>query len=485
MVIINFSMYSNTFFYSLIEIIKLVVILLFVESDSSSFKKCCLLNYELSINSTNISNFNRENINCQLSLTGNLIIANTSFVNVGFPDCINFQLVNAYNRSIKVFCLDRVQEYNDVFGIACSDHETTKDFFQLPSIISFRKCCPFNRKYNAEKQFCWNPVVKDDAYTPYDLAKIIINQNELVVNISIGVPLCHVNNILLDTIIMSEQISYSQNSIRINDAGPFSYDDFCIDIIDDIFEYVVVRSCRNYSNECKNKNLTCVRKCCHFGYEYDENYDCVPSQRFLSLTFQNSTHDNSNNTAKPAFLQGDICISKYVLEDDVEEDKHILTTDGKVYKFESKNIFDVDEYCVENMKSDNKTKIYICFPKELNDFLYMKMILVNISLVISIIFLLLTFAIYLILPSLRNLSGKLIMCFSATSAWSYIIIVLLNILPLEKLPTTCCPILGKKFLIKMFINRINFIPSNIYRFLYNFCKCSNSVTRMKKNENYN
>ncbi|XKL68151.1 hypothetical protein PGB90_003642 [Kerria lacca] len=440
------------------EIIKLIAILSFVQSVTSNLSKCCSLNSELSVNSTDVLNFSRENVTCKSSITGTLAITYTGYLSIGLPNCTSFQLVNAYDRSVKVFCVDRVQEYNDVFGVSCSNSAIDENFFQLPSITSFRKCCPLNRKYDDKKQFCWSPLSENDAGASNNLAKIVLKQSNLFVNVTVGVPFCHVNNVLLDTILSSEQVSYSRDSIRINDAGPFSYDEYCVDIVDDRFEYVVVRSCRDYSIECKNKNRTCVRKCCGSGYEFNEKYKCVSSQRPLSLTFQkllsrdeknHLTFSKSNEVIKPAYLQGDIC-RKYRLDDNVENDKHVLTTDGMVYKFYTEEIFDVNEYCVENEKRNNKTNTYICFPQKLNKFINVKRKLTTIGSAISAVFLSLTFAIYLILPSLRNQHGKLIMCFLVTSAWSYTTVVLQNILPFEKLPKEFCPISGKKYSTKIF-----------------------------------
>lgn len=330
--------------------------------------------------------------------------------------------------------------------------------YPVTSIINIRKCCPANRKYDADRQFCWNEFSSDNSHALLDLPKISIRREDLFVNVTFGTPHCRSTAALIDLVIPSQQVSFENDALKLK-GTVYSFDEYCVDVVDDLFEYLVVRSCQDHSTKCHYKGHLCVRKCCPAGYEIDI-HDCVPSKRSLKLFFHNVTNKDSSAPlivpvkATPAFIFGDPCSEgKFKLDPNDASDSHVLTVDGSVFMMRTKEDLDRNNYCLDNYKSDEVTRTFRCFPKEDkssevdgNLVMSMKPTVTVTCAAISVVFLLITFFIYLVLPSLHNLHGKLIMCYLMTSALSYSTVVVSIMLTYERydsLPNEICVTMGK------------------------------------------
>ncbi len=413
---------------------------------ASALYKCCPLNHELSIvgdgNTTNIG------LECQQSTTGTMSVTYTANLTIGLPQCGSYDLVSAYDRLRNVSCLDRVSQLGQIAGVACDIPGPVT--FPIPSVFNFRKCCPLNRTYDADGQYCWSPYADTHPGALEETLKIVFKREDTFVNVTFGAPPCGSSEVLVDTVIPYQKVSFlpDHDGFTINgEEGVLSTPDgFCADLVDHRFEYVVIRSCRNPYNECKHGKHVCISKCCPVDFEMQGKM-CVPGKRPLSMTIYNLSYPEvpAKNHPKPAFLQGINCPNgKHVLDDD-NTDKHILTTDGRILMVTTNVFLDTESYCLENLRSSNETKTLRCFQEKehLGKMLEMKWFLSTICATVSALFLLLTFLIYALLPPLRNEHGKLVMCYLVTSAASYLSIVAQQVLPRNELPPEVCRFEGK------------------------------------------
>lgn len=433
------------------KIIAALISLNFIAAQTMS--KCCPLNHELFINESNLNNITRENVFCRPTNGTILVALSSPSLTIGLPNCSKLDIVDAYRRDLKISCLDRIAQLNDVFAIRCAQNET-ENIHDIVTTTSLRKCCPQNRKFDWDKQYCYNQYAEDYANAATDLLKLTQNRQSHFVNLSFGTPHCRRSDVLMDKIIHRDDVQFlDTDAILINESNIpviLSFDEFCVDVVDDRFEYLVIRSCHDYITSCKHGDQVCISKCCPVGYELHDNR-CIPSTRPLNLSFYNVTDKYDSQIAtnvKPAFLQGSGCTGgKYQLNES-EEGKRIMTTSGTIFASATNTVIDINMYCVDNVKYQPKAKIFVCVPEGKNVLSMireLKPMLTSICAGISAFFFILTFFIYLLIPSLRNLHGQLIMSYLMSSAASYITVVVHRTLPLQVLSADICQAAGKFF----------------------------------------
>lgn len=420
------------------EVITVISIMWFTHSASSSLSKCCPSNFELFFKNSNDDELIlREDIICQpASTVATLAVGSSTYFHIRFPTCSKLKLVNVYQKSA-VVCIDRISPLNSIFGLTCADtSELKEDWIPMPSVTNFRKCCPYNRKYDVEKQFCWSPLSDNYTKAVPDLLKLAKRGKNVFVNVTIGTPTCRDSEALLDTVVPANQLIFnSADALRFTSSGLlFSLDEYCVDLVDDLFEYIVVRSCWDSLSTCKHDQV-CVRKCCPDAYEMQKR-SCVPSKRPISLQFHNRMNNGGYvavDGIRPAFLSRPKCPNgKYPLNRDDPTDSHVLTVENRVVMLFHNRVFGIDEFCVDNLYQMEGTRIVICLNENLSPFpnkMLLKTTLTTLCSAVSAIFLFLTFIIYAALPSLQNLHSKLIMCYLITSASSYAVVVWVRIFP--------------------------------------------------------
>ncbi|XP_076286754.1 putative G-protein coupled receptor Mth-like 3 isoform X1 [Lasioglossum baleicum] len=121
-------------------------------------------------------------------------------------------------------------------------------------------------------------------------------------------------------------------------------------------------------------------------------------------------------------------ISKYILEpDQYEEDAFVLDRNGMLRT--NSNSFPARSYCLDWKESIKIIAVVVYSdnaPPELH----------NIGIMVSIPFFLATFLVYAIIPELRSLYGKTLMCYVACLILAYTFLVLVNLL--SSLPFALC-----------------------------------------------
>lgn len=416
--------------------------------------KCCPLNHEIFIAGvSNTSHIGRENVFCRPTNGTVLLAVDSPSLSIGLPNCSKLNIIDVYRRDLKISCLDRITQLNDVFALRCAENET-ENSHEIVTTINMRKCCPLQRKFDWDEQFCWSRFAQDDPNSATDLIKLAWNRKQQFVNLSMGSPHCRKSDVLVDKIIRRDDVEFlNTDAILIkesNDSIILSFDEFCVDLVDDRFEYLVIRSCQDYITSCKHNDQACVHKCCPVGYELDGT-KCIPSVRPLSLTFYNLTQAYNSEimpiNMKPAIFQASHCSTgRYQMMDNDEPKKYMLTTSGTVYMPATNRVIDINMYCVDNVKFHNKSRTFVCVQEEKNMFAVirdLKPILTSICAAISAFFFLLTFFIYLCLPTLRNLHGQLIMSYLIASAASYVMVVIHRTVPLRGYSDFVCRAAGE------------------------------------------
>ncbi|CAB3368144.1 Hypothetical predicted protein [Cloeon dipterum] len=172
---------------------------------------------------------------------------------------------------------------------------------------------------------------------------------------------------------------------------------------------------------CVCRVKSCVRKCCPLDHHIKEATKCVEggSDKFHENIFKEKLplvrkkedvffltgHQNCNN-------------GKYKLEPNVEpDDNFTLLPTGLLQLFyvsemaENKPVH-FSQYCVEYFGDMNLISAILCFPEESveNSPQNVQYSIYSVGMLLSSVFMLLTLAVYALLPQLRNLHGKCLMC---------------------------------------------------------------------------
>lgn len=195
---------------------------------------------------------------------------------------------------------------------------------------------------------------------------------------------------------------------------------------------------------------SCVRKCCPENQTTTEDGMCVDSNSSLLYPFSPQFVDEDvNSTVKDLdiyTLYGNPCEYGSFRLDPVRDggDEFFLFRSG-VLSVPDLGNFTVADYCIEAFEGPNEILPLICFPPEdtpeedSDADIYM---MYPIGLIISVPFLFATFLVYAVIPELRNLHGKSLMCHvsSLFTAYAFLVVVQLGS---SHLSTEFCIFCGK------------------------------------------
>ena len=179
----------------------------------------------------------------------------------------------------------------------------------------------------------------------------------------------------------------------------------------------------------------CIRKCCPEGHTLTEKKECPPSNLTLLHPFEPQFIDEDTNslvtTVDVHILYGDPCSKEsYRLDPQTnEEDQFSLLLSGILRAPEFGN-FTVAEYCIEAFEEKKAILPLLCFDEEESDFSTKDKeihLLYPIGLIISVPFLFATFVVYAVIPELRNLHGKCLMCQVTSLLTAYVFLVIVQL----------------------------------------------------------
>jgi len=187
----------------------------------------------------------------------------------------------------------------------------------------------------------------------------------------------------------------------------------------------VVRGCI-----CRIKS--CIRKCCPEGQTLSENDTCYASNLTLLHPFSPKFIDE--NTYTPVTnvdvytVYGNPCqYGGYRLDQVEDETEQFMLLQTGVLIVHGEGNLSVAEYCLEAFEDSQGILPLLCFPPHDNDSQEQILLLYPIALIISVAFLFATFFVYAVIPELRNLHGKSLMCHVSSLLTAYIFLAIVQL----------------------------------------------------------
>ncbi|XP_059482444.1 G-protein coupled receptor Mth2-like [Neocloeon triangulifer] len=162
----------------------------------------------------------------------------------------------------------------------------------------------------------------------------------------------------------------------------------------------------------------CIRKCCAEDHHIKNgSTECVPRDggfgEFRTSVFRNLLPPKSAND-EFYFLTGlqNCPQSRFRLyPDESPDDKFTLLANGDLKFLAEEEPIDVSMYCVEHFGDVDYVSAILCFPEEPSN--QVEGALINVyavGMLLSTVFIAITLLVYVLLPQLRNLHGKCLMC---------------------------------------------------------------------------
>ncbi|XP_046390307.1 G-protein coupled receptor Mth2-like [Ischnura elegans] len=198
----------------------------------------------------------------------------------------------------------------------------------------------------------------------------------------------------------------------------------------------------------------CLRKCCSIWEGITADGECAKTGKFR--TFQLEVSDDESS--EPWIVDGSShfgliygpplgCERKFFLRPgQVAGDEYYLrASDGELVMHKRNVSYGPFVFCVDRILELNENRPFICEPQEEETFprgVYPHL------LVISALFLLLTFLVYVLLPELRNLHGKILMSHVISYFFMFLFFAMTEYLG-RRLPHGIC--ISAAFLIQFFI----------------------------------
>ncbi|XP_014600685.1 PREDICTED: G-protein coupled receptor Mth2-like [Polistes canadensis] len=189
----------------------------------------------------------------------------------------------------------------------------------------------------------------------------------------------------------------------------------------------------------------CMRKCCRDGEVLSDgeiarckkiqNRTVLPDIKADKEQFTSEIQHIKNIADHYILLQNNFCPNKsYKLEpENFEEDKFIFEANGTLHV--GSIIYPQWNFCIDWHESLKKITVLICFQPEEQSVLPTRQRIYPIMTIVSIPFLIITFIVYAIIPELRNIYGKTLMCYVACLTISYCFLINLQ---LKYLPPEIC-----------------------------------------------
>ncbi|KAK9869401.1 hypothetical protein WA026_003155 [Henosepilachna vigintioctopunctata] len=308
----------------------------------------------------------------------------------------NFKIQDFLNKNISGNCIEIYSENKiATFTFDNSIKKVSKD--KTLEVKHYPKCCPLGLDYNDLIHSC-DETVKANR-------KDIFTENSFI---KIGLPHCK---------IISDHIFDSIDEVKIDNVGiefkntsrRVSNEKYCVDST--LSGKFVTRICEDDIQICKN--ITCIHKCCPDGKSFINGSNCLDTFKHgLDLKFSSKIEDPSVPFAIIYGIPGRI----YPLEEG--KYNYYLDKAGTFSTYMNKSDAYVnhpvteESYCIEYTYRDGIWDNYFLFGKAITQPLEPKFAVTRWAKMVSCIALLLTISVYLILPKMRNLFGKILLSYS-------------------------------------------------------------------------
>ncbi|KAK9869405.1 hypothetical protein WA026_003160 [Henosepilachna vigintioctopunctata] len=297
-------------------------------------------------------------------------------------------------KNIKGTCIELYEQHKT--GIFSIDIGTKKISLQQEMNEQyFPKCCPIGHKYNKTFHSCEKSEGRDNLL-------ISISNSTFV---KIGLPEC---DIISDMFYQSfEDIKNHNEHILSDTRKVVGNGKFCLD--ETLGGDFVLRICESNAEICDK--IRCIHKCCPDGQSYVNSPNCVDTFKFGVNLHSSGKVENPDDpfvvihgTRKPFYFL----------------DSYNFTIDRKgmlaIHMNETHKYFEVSDgqYCFEHLKRGTNN-VYITLSPSSEPEIPMKFSITRWIKLISCIFLLLTISVYLIVPKMRNLFGKILLSYSVAT----------------------------------------------------------------------
>ncbi|CAH0726639.1 unnamed protein product, partial [Brenthis ino] len=408
------------------------------------FRKCCA-RYQNLVKVSETNKTTSEHYICMDSdkleknynvFSNTLYVSSGIVVKEGFPtECSDLQMVQINKTEAEIFsnqddCYDRlvaeivdgtlIQSIPNIVAIACNRSDVEIVYDNKLRIHKIHKCCPKGQSYDTEYHQC----IRKTTVGPDDndwLAQLKINFGDIF-KIEYDF-LCNANESAVELHERAYHLSIEGDTLFALSRNGEKYGrsmsgKWCIDQ-----EYnhqgLVAQVC---TQNCDTFSAFCVRKCCPLGQHYKLRKcgtyisTCVPNDdedvRFNISTYLDPLKKYDKNLLDVMGVRIGLleCTrGRYGLNSSLMLDQHNLTTDARLQTRTTLT----NNYCVEVFdRRDCPTNDIIvngvlCFvpPKEIKNY-YISFIIIT----ISCICLVLTLFVYCVLPELRNLHGRTLIC---------------------------------------------------------------------------
>lgn len=120
---------------------------------------------------------------------------------------------------------------------------------------------------------------------------------------------------------------------------------------------------------------------------------------------------------------------------DYEQDFIILQANGSIMDDGGK-LYPPWDYCID-WQSTDRIGVIVCLPNAQNASLSEEYTFYCVGTIVSIPFLVATFLVYAIIPELRNLYGKTLMCYVICLVIAYVFLILVTYIHLSLIPALC------------------------------------------------
>ncbi|XP_071446665.1 probable G-protein coupled receptor Mth-like 3 [Hetaerina americana] len=198
----------------------------------------------------------------------------------------------------------------------------------------------------------------------------------------------------------------------------------------------------------------CLRKCCQRNQAMDfKTLECIPIDEPVPWFRPKLRVDEEGNSRVAEFgefgiLYGNFCFG-YLLEPDFyPEDEFHMDYDNASLKVARLPIgwLGTKDFCVDYFPEVNSYLPYVCFsgfklPKEDEKCDKLRFVLYPIGMVISIVFIVASLAVYAIEPKLRNLCGKCMIFYMCSLLSSYVTLTTVQVIG-ESIPDGGCRVFG-------------------------------------------
>lgn len=222
----------------------------------------------------------------------------------------------------------------------------------------------------------------------------------------------------------------------------------------------------NVTYGCVCKLRDCIRKCCHSDEVLREDLtkkpvcqkmtrnDTTPARvegktpdlRLLKEQMAEEVQHVGKLKDRFLLLENFVCpAGTYALNpDEFQEDKVVLQANGSLVDANG-NVFPLWDYCIDWQTTFDRIGILVCLTPERGtpDVSNKEETVYHVGIVVSIPFLVATFLVYAIIPELKNLYGKTLMCYVICLITAYVFLLLANYIYMSPIRTLCI-ITGKQ-----------------------------------------